>query len=52
MALLLTSQWYTFYVGYYPYMADPANPGVPDALFTLLLLKPVVLHAVVEPCPT
>ncbi len=38
MALLLTSIWYTFYVGYYPYMADVANPGVPDALFTLLLL--------------
>lgn len=38
LAMLLVGVWYTFYVGYYPYMADPANPGVPDALFTLLLL--------------
>jgi len=38
LALLLTSIWYTFYVGYYPYMTDPASPGVLDALFTLLLL--------------
>ena len=38
LAMLLTSVWYTFYVGYYPYMADLANPAVPDALFTLLLL--------------
>ncbi|HUT13355.1 MAG TPA: hypothetical protein VMY42_22900 [Thermoguttaceae bacterium] len=38
LGLLMTSVWYTFYVGYYPYMADPASPGVLDALFTLLLL--------------
>jgi len=34
----LTSLLFTFYVGYNPYMADLANPGVPDAMFTLLLL--------------
>jgi hypothetical protein len=28
----------TFYVGYNPYMADIANPGVTDTLFTLCLL--------------
>ena len=38
LLLLLATLWYTFYVGYDPYMADPANPGVPDALFTLLVL--------------
>jgi len=34
----LIAQWFSFYVGYNRYMADLANPGVPDALFTLLLL--------------
>jgi len=29
---------FSFYVGYNQYMADLANPGVPDALFTLCLL--------------
>ncbi len=38
LLLLLASLWYTFYVGYDAYMADVANPGVPDAMFTLLLL--------------
>jgi len=38
LLVFLVGIWYTFYVGYYPYMADPANPGVPDALFTLVLL--------------
>jgi hypothetical protein len=38
LLFLLVTFWYTFYVGYDPYMADVANPGVPDALFTLLLL--------------
>ncbi len=37
LGILLIAQWYTFYVGYDPYMSDLANPGVPDALFTLLL---------------
>lgn len=36
--MLLAAVWYTFYAGYYPYMADLANPGVVDAMFTLLLL--------------
>ncbi len=36
--LLLMALWYTFYVGYYPYVTDPANPGVTDGLFTLWLL--------------
>jgi hypothetical protein len=35
------SQWYTFHVGYDPFHADLANPGVPDAWFTLLLLLAV-----------
>jgi hypothetical protein len=38
LSVLLSTLWYTFYVGYYPYMTDLANPGVPDALFTLFLL--------------
>lgn len=38
LALMLGSVWYTFYVGYYPYMADPAAQAVTDALFTLFLL--------------
>jgi hypothetical protein len=38
MSVFLATTWYTFYVGYYPHMTDLANPGVPDALFTLLLL--------------
>lgn len=38
MSLWLSTVWFTFYVGYNPYMADLANPGVPDALFTLLVL--------------
>ena len=36
--VLLTTLWHTFYVGYDPYMADLANPGVPDMMFTLLIL--------------
>ncbi len=38
LAGLLWCLWYTFYGGHYPYMADLACPGIPDALFTLLLL--------------
>lgn len=38
LALLLTSVWYTFYVGYYAHMTDPASPGVLDGLFTVFLL--------------
>lgn len=38
MAGFLAAVWYTFYVGYYPYMADLGSPGVADALYTLLLL--------------
>lgn len=38
LLVFLAATWYTFYVGYNPYMTDLANPGVPDALFTLLLL--------------
>lgn len=38
LSVLLVTLWNTFYVGYNPYMADLANPGVPDALFTLCLL--------------
>ena len=38
LGALLSTLWYTFYVGYDPYMADLANPGVPDALFALWLL--------------
>lgn len=38
MAGLLCCLWYTFYTGHYPYMADLACLGIPDALFTLLLL--------------
>ena len=38
LSLLMTALWYTFYVGYDPYLADLANPGVPDGLFALLLL--------------
>jgi hypothetical protein len=38
LLMLLGAALFTFYVGYNPYMADIANPGVPDALFTLLLL--------------
>ncbi|NQU22964.1 MAG: hypothetical protein HQ567_16935, partial [Candidatus Nealsonbacteria bacterium] len=38
LTMFLSSLLFTFYVGYNPYMADLANPGVPDALFTLLLL--------------
>jgi hypothetical protein len=36
--VFLVITWYTFYVGYDPYMADPAGLGATDALFTLLLL--------------
>jgi hypothetical protein len=36
--MFLNALLFTFYVGYNPYMADLANPGVPDALFTLCLL--------------
>lgn len=38
LTMLLVCLLFTFYVGYNPYMADLANPGVPDALFTLLVL--------------
>ncbi len=38
LTMLLVGMLFTFYVGYNPYMADLANPGVPDALFTLLML--------------
>ena len=38
LTMFLGSLLFTFYVGYNPYMADLANPGVPDAMFTLLLL--------------
>lgn len=34
----LAALLFTFYVGYNPYMADLANPGVPDAMFILLFL--------------
>jgi len=38
LLVLLMIVWYTFYCGYDPYMSDLACPGVPDALFTLLVL--------------
>ena len=38
MLMFLATIWYTFYVGYYPYMTDLADQGVADGLFTLLLL--------------
>ncbi len=38
LTMFLGSLLFTFYVGYNPYMADLANPGVPDAMFALLLL--------------
>ncbi len=38
LTMFLSAELFTFYVGYNAYMADLANPGVPDALFTLLLL--------------
>ena len=38
LLMFLVAVLFTFYVGYNPYMADIANPGVPDALFTLCLL--------------
>ena len=38
LIMALVAVLFTFYVGYNPYMADIANPGVTDALFTLLLL--------------
>ena len=34
----IVATWYTFLTGYYSYMADLAQPGVPDILFTLFLL--------------
>ncbi len=34
----LAAVWYLLYTGWNPYMTDPANPGVTDALFTLFLL--------------
>ncbi len=37
LSLWLVALWCLFYTGYYPYMADLANPGVVDALFTLYL---------------
>ena len=36
--MLLTAVNFTFYVGYDRYMSDIGNPGVTDALFTMLLL--------------
>lgn len=38
LLMILVSVLFSFYVGYNPYMADLANPGVPDALFTLCVL--------------
>lgn len=38
LLMLLVSVLFTFYVGYNPYMADIANPGVQNALFTLAVL--------------
>jgi hypothetical protein len=38
LLMLLVSVLFTFYVGYNPYMADVANPGVPNALFTLAVV--------------
>jgi len=38
LLVFFTSVLFSFYVGYNPYMADLANPGVPDALFTLCVL--------------
>jgi hypothetical protein len=35
---LLSAVWFTFYAGYYPYMADLAAPGVIEAMFTLWML--------------
>ena len=36
--MFLTAVHFTFYVGYDRYMSDIGNPGVTDALFTMLLL--------------
>ena len=36
--MLLAAVNFTFYVGYDRYMSDIGNPGVTDALFTLLLM--------------
>ena len=41
LLMMLVAVLFTFYVGYNPYMADIANPGVTDALFTLLLMMSV-----------
>ncbi len=38
LLVLLESMMFSFYVGYNPYMADLANPGVTNALFTLCFL--------------
>jgi len=38
LSMLLVCTWYTFYTGYYPYMADLGAPAVPDAMFTMQLL--------------
>jgi hypothetical protein len=38
LLMFLVSVLFSFYTGYNPYMADLANPGVPEALFTLLTL--------------
>jgi|GEM_PF-5701929 len=34
LLLLLLMQWYSYYCGYYPWLTDPANPGVTDGQFT------------------
>jgi hypothetical protein len=38
LLMLLVAVLFTFYVGWNGYMADVANPGVTDALFTLCIL--------------
>ena len=38
LMMCLVAVLFTFYVGYNPYMADLANPGVPNAIFALLVL--------------
>ena len=38
LSILMVVLWYTFYTGYDPYMADVAQPGMSDLLFTLFLV--------------
>ena len=38
LVVFLAGIWYLFFVGWNPYMADPANPGVTDAMFILFWL--------------